>query len=345
MRSTIPLDQGLFLAETGSLGYSRRNFDTPQAVQTFTVVQPVSILVMLCLEISIDRKFLPTLSNRQPMYEDNLQRTHALVEELRADVDFEIDDVISNIVRNLPEEYFKILSREEQITHLRALLAICICNLKKELTLRSEDGRHIAVVARQNYSGLLAKIIAGLPDELPLIGAKIFTSRTHDFIIDLFEFKPADGDQSGGGPSALNFEDLIASVASQTGRSLASVAEFVASYPLNSRVLESADEVREHFLAFLEARNTGSITVRWYHQSDRQATKLTVSARSIRARDLLLATAQFLSLRAADIEQAFLDDFPHHEFNHIAVCSFVVAGDLRLDSADDVSRQIEGFLQ
>ena len=65
-----------------------------------------------------------------------------------------------------------------------------VCNLDEEIMLRSDDGRQIAVVARKNYPGLLANILKRIPAESELIGAKIFTSTDHDFIIDLFEFKP-----------------------------------------------------------------------------------------------------------------------------------------------------------
>ena len=176
------------------------------------------------------------------MSEDTIQRAHDLVEDLRAEVDFEIDDVIANIIRNLPEEYFRSLALDDQLTHLKALLAISICNLKTELTLRSEDGRHIAVVARQNYPGLLAKIISHLPTDQMLIGAKIFTSKTHDFIIDLFEFKSSVANDSIRPVTQLELEDLVESVSKFTGKPREQVAQFVSFYRPASRVLKSADD-------------------------------------------------------------------------------------------------------
>lgn len=276
------------------------------------------------------------------MQPDSSQRAHRLVEELRAEVDFEIDDVISTIVRNLPEEYFRSLGHDDQLTHLKALLAISICNLKRELTLRSDDDRHIAVVARQNYPGLLAKIISGLPDEQPLIGAKIFTSKTHDFIIDLFEFKTNSSQRNNGGPSKLEISDVIAEVAKQTNSPLNAVTEFVASYPPGSRVLESAAEVSEHWLAFCQCRQSGATAVRWVEQppvmdeaegTELPVAKITVSASSMRARDLFLATAKFLADHAADIDQAFLDDFSLSDQNgHISVASFLVIGQMSVSA-------------
>ena len=67
------------------------------------------------------------------------QRAYEIVEELRADIDFELDDVIAGIVRGLPEDYFTSLSRQDQLTQLKALLAMGICNLKEEVMLRYDN--------------------------------------------------------------------------------------------------------------------------------------------------------------------------------------------------------------
>jgi len=64
-------------------------------------------------------------------------RTHDLVEELRADIDFELEDVITEIVRELPEDYFQRVRRKDQLIHLKALLALSFCKLQEELMFRS----------------------------------------------------------------------------------------------------------------------------------------------------------------------------------------------------------------
>ena len=84
--------------------------------------------------------------------------------------------------------------------------------------LRYDNGRHIAVVSRQNYPGLLANILQRLPGDSKLVGAKIFTSIESDFIIDLFEFKSSDEDLSETSISPAEVEQTIEEVAQGTGR-------------------------------------------------------------------------------------------------------------------------------
>jgi hypothetical protein len=278
------------------------------------------------------------------MPEDSMQRAHELVEELRAEVDFEIDDVIATIIRNLPEEYFQNLAHEDQITHLKALLAISICSLDQELDLRSEDGRFIAVIGRVNYRGLLAKIIARLPDDQMLIGAKIFTSKTHDFIIDLFEFKSSDSHDSIPHVTERQLEELVTSVSIQTGKPAAAVREFVSLYRPSSRVLQSLDSVREHFLAYEQARISDDIAVRWSDGPSEGLTKLTVSDGNLKPRVLFWKIAEFLGTLDVDVEQAYLDDFRRGLRNYFAISSFLVSGKLP-DSRDHIAQKLANYLR
>ena len=277
------------------------------------------------------------------MTEETIQRAYGLVEELRAEVDFEIDDVISNIIRNLPEEYFESLSNEDQITHLKALLAISICNLKTELTLRSEDGRHIAVVARKDYPGLLAKIISRLPENQMLVGAKIFTSKTHDFIIDLFEFKTSSPIDSIVKATELEIRELVETVSRDTARPLEQVSQFVSFYHPSSHVLKSSHQVREHFLAFEEACTANKIAVRWSEEIGGGLRKLTVATGRLKPRTLFLKIAEFLGTQNIGVEQAYLDDFNRDVREHIAISSFVIGGDLE-QSEESIAERLAEFL-
>jgi hypothetical protein len=253
------------------------------------------------------------------------QRAYQLVEELRAEVDFEIDDVIAGIVRNLPEEYFLTLTPADQIKHLKALLAISICQLNDWLTLKSDNGRQIAVLARQNFPGLLARIISSLPCDRVLVGAKIFTSTAHDFIIDLFEFA-AEGEGSRENPAnRLDLEDLIGDVVARTGASTEEVSWFLQHYPQQAEWVRTAGEIQEHFRAYREVVQHDADGVYW-RQLDSQA-RFVIASPRLTARDLFQFAALVLSGMPADVERAFLCDFPQPDRpGHVAVASFLVAG-------------------
>jgi len=253
------------------------------------------------------------------------QRAHEIVEDLRADIDFELDDVISRIVRGLPEDYFKMLSRDDQLRQLKALLAMGVCNLSEEIMLRSDDGQQIAVVARKNYPGLLANLLKRIPADLELIGAKIFTSTDHDFIIDLFEFKPTEESEPVAPVEWFDLESTIEAVANKVELPIDQVRDFVSQYHPENRILSSPSDVADQFLVCLDAQRTKETAVRWISIGNGKSSRITVAS-SRSARDVFRKTAEFLAMRDWDIDQAYLHDLPREKKTHMAVASFLVTG-------------------
>lgn len=272
------------------------------------------------------------------MSEHTTNRAHDLVEDLRADVDFELDDVIANIVRDLPEEYFQRLKRKDQLTHLKALLAINVCQLEHEIIMRSSDGRHVAVVAKQNYPGLLANILKRLPDDQPLIGAKIFTSKTHEFIIDLFEFGLAQTDDDSDLVEPFEVENTVNEVARGTGASIDTISKFVSAYPMESQVLRSPDDIYEHFLAFQDINADTPFSVR-LAKSNPESPRITIAASTLTAREVFQQSAEYFGKQSLDIEQAFLNDLDDGQ-QKIAISSFVLSGSFSDSQVDAISKQL-----
>ena len=191
------------------------------------------------------------------------QRTYDIVEELRADIDFELDDVIAKIVGGLPEDYFKSLSRNDQLMQLKALLAMGVCNLDQEIMVRSETGRHIGVVSRQNYPGLLANILKRLPAEQPLVGAKVFTSKDHDFIIDLFEFETENECAGNDSIHPYEVEETVERLNVVTRKPFEELHDFIGHYRANSSILRSPDTIADHLSAFDKMTDPEDAVVHW----------------------------------------------------------------------------------
>ena len=252
------------------------------------------------------------------------QRTRALLAELRSEIDSAVDDEISAIIRNMPEEYFLSLSHRDQMTHLKALLAMTVCSLQEEIMLRSEDGSQIAVIAKQSYPGLLANILKRLPNDLPLIGAVAFTSKQHDFIIDLFQFKSPETDETNGSWKQT-IDATTQQVTRSTGASANEVAEFIRSYHRENHILALPDEVAEQFQTFQALEHPNDIAVRWLAEPEDNLAKIVVAVGSVGARDVFERAAEFLAQNSVDIEQAFFDDLQIRPDWHTAILTFNVS--------------------
>ena len=262
------------------------------------------------------------------MIEDTTRRALDLVEELRAEIDFEIDDVIANIIRDLPDQYFRRLRRSDQLKHLKTLLAISICQLDNQISLRSKDDRHVAVIGRQDYPGLLAKIVKRLPTGQPLIAAQIFTSKTHNFIIDLFEFEVPNPD--GVNDKAMvdqhEIETAVDTVSDELGVARDQIAQFVASYPRTSQVLNYPEILKGHFQAYSQLQERNKPYISWEVGDD--VSRLTVATNKMRAREVFRRSAEFLAEKSLDINAAFLNDLAANESGgqgRASIASFAVS--------------------
>ena len=271
-------------------------------------------------------------------------RTYDLVEELRADIDFELEDVITEIVRELPEDYFQRVRRKDQLIHLKALLALSFCKLQEELMFRSSDGVHTAVIARQNYSGQLASILKRMPTDRTLTGAKIFTSRNHDFIIDLFEFELDDQQASGDLPvEEISPEAAIKKVAAATEEPPEVIREFVSHYSPTSQILDYPDDIAEHFYAAGEVQKNDRPSIRVLDKNGSPSIKLTVASRKIKTRQLVQLLAEYLGEHQFDIEKAYLNDLKFEQSSRIAIASFEMTS--QAEGSFDVHQQaIEDLL-
>ena len=276
---------------------------------------------------------------------DNFERTQAIIEELRADIDFELDDVLVKIVHGLPEGYFRSFSNHDLLKPLKALLALGICNLDDEITLSSDDKRHLTVVANRNYPGQLSAILRRLPNDRPLMGARVFTSKAHDFIIDLFEFKQKPNqNQPAAKPVAI--AQLIEDVASITKHSVESITKFVSHYDRHNRILKYPNQVAEQFLAFNEIEHSLDVVVRCKPHTKTKQTQITVSLGSATGKEVFQRSAEFLGQQKLDIERAWLHDlFPLDDTSHVAIASFLVDTSARPDlNLESLTKELEQFI-
>ena len=242
---------------------------------------------------------LPTESTGN---DDSNRRISDLIEEIRADIDFELDDAVTDIVRDLPEEYFQRTKRADQVVHLKGLIASRICQLKSELFLPSHDGSSIAVLGRSNYRGQLANILSELPGKKTrLVGANIYTSKSHDFILDVFEF-----DQSDSAPSSSAFgADIVFKLGQLAGEPEPIVLDFLSRV----RTTEFESPNVEKLAKFLTASQklNESAGIAWtYESTSSDQSNIVVAVRATDERLAFQRVSETLARQSLDIEQAAL---------------------------------------
>jgi len=271
-------------------------------------------------------------------------RNYELIEELRADVDFELEDVITEIVRELPEDYFQRIKRADQLVHLKALLALSFCKLQEELMFRSSDGVHIAVIARENYSGQLANIFSRLPRDQNLIGAQIFTSQSHNFIIDLFEFEASTESKEQQPHLAQAVKAAAEALVSRVDSDVETITEFLSHYSPGNQILNQTSSLTEHFLAYQQLCADKKSAVRVNGTSTNNLIRLTIASQRIDARSLVHQVAEYLGEQSLNIERAYLNDLLFKDEANIAISSFILESE-SVDSFEPHTDAISKLLE
>ena len=198
------------------------------------------------------------LPNENKGSDDSARRVSDLIEEIRADIDFELDDAVTDIVRDLPDEYFQRMNHENQVTHLKGLIASRICQLNGELFLPASDGSQVAVIGRNNHRGQLANILSELPGKKTrLVGANIYTARSHGFILDVFEFET---DQQPAVDASFSAE-VIEKLCHKTGSDNNTVSEFLSRIRTTSAKSPDLEKLSRFFLVYQQVNPENPVVV------------------------------------------------------------------------------------
>ena len=262
----------------------------------------------------------------------------AWMDKFRHEIVDTIDQQMFDTFDLLPDAYFESVTDADQLSQLKALMAIRICDIKQEIMLRSPDGRKITTIAQENYAGFLAQLIRRLPDDGDLIGAKIFSSRDRKFVIDIFEFG-TETDESDS--RSLNESEvaLAESIVSRTTASPDRARRFVASYRPDHEILQSPDDLVQQFLALEETKDANDLTVVWEAigpdlgasatdsnppkpARQKRYAKVIVSSGGTTTRAIFTRAADFFAQYQIDIERAFCENVRTESGDKVALLTF-----------------------
>jgi glutamate dehydrogenase len=232
------------------------------------------------------------------------------VQQLRQEIIDEMDGRISEAFRKLPAEYFREIPAEEYGQHFKALVAIEACDIRQEVMIRQREGKRITIISRENHPGLLARLIRNLPDDRPLVGAKIFSSTDRDFIVDVFDFQDTTASEESPSPAAdvesVRLEAVLQQVVQLTGANETEVRPFIERYNQNHLILDSPEDLAHQYVALKETAHINDIRV--LCEPDAGSWKITVSAASATTRTVLGRIANYFGLRGINIEKAVLEN-------------------------------------
>jgi glutamate dehydrogenase len=264
------------------------------------------------------------------------------IQSLRSEIINQMDDRIAEALQRLPPEYFLQIPKEDHLQHFKALVAVKVCDIQQEIMIRHRDGQRVTIVSHQNYPGLLARLLKILPDDKPLVGAKIFTSTDQDFIVDVFDFQQPATDQHEREATQEN-EELVAEIVARTNAEPEAVKTFLNRYHHEHEILKSPDELAHQFDALRETAHMNDIRVLCKDEPD-SLCKITVSAASATTREMFVRAAEFFGLQGIDIRRAIFENVIVKDSIEVALLTFKVEVPAEYDSST-LAMRMEHYLR
>lgn len=269
-----------------------------------------------------------------PMNHQHTMQAHSSVENIQSLKDEIIDQVetrIADTLDSLPVEYFEQLQESERLEHLKAIVALKVCNINQEIVLKEKSGSRVSVISCENYPGQLARLLKDLPNDYPLVSAKIFTSVEEDFIVDVFEFQtnPFDHKTDSTQPSERRSE-VVDEAANLAGADQNLIETFMNQFHPNSEILDSAEEIADHWLSLQMLDHANDIKVQYKPErlapkENKSYAKISISASSSTTREVMERAAMFFGQCKFDIRRAFCENIVDDKMNNVALLTFHVA--------------------
>ena len=271
--------------------------------------------------------------------EDATQVIDLVTNSLRATA----EEVVPWFLDQMPLMYFQDTSEEDQLAHLRAMIAAKASGRPIELTLRSEDASQWTMMRPRDYPGVLAEIMEELPWDQTLRTAKIHTATDGELVLDTFEF----GEPT---PFTINDTDHI----DRLNEMIAYAEQHMSDI--------TAEQVREYFARSSEEyimtvtplrmvkhwelvdrlSGTDGTTVELERETDPTLSRIVLAVSNSTRRSMLQRIATRLSKSRVNIHRAYLDSIDDGKNGWITLVGCVVQGPEGgpIDESSDLWKEI-----
>ena len=250
---------------------------------------------------------------------------HQLIDQVTENSGFS-EEVVPWFIEQMPLMYFQDTSPEDQLVHLRAIIAARASGRPIELTLRSEDGSECTSMRPLDYPGVLAELVSELPEDQPLRTAKIHTASDGSLVIDTFEFGETPRFDADDPAQREKLESTLQYAAEHLPEwDPEEVRDYF--HRCNGDYVLTLTPLRmcSHWRLFQEVTGTdGTAVALEKEKADVNLSRIVVAASNASRRSMLERVAQLLSCSSINIHRAYLDTVDDGENGSTSILGFVV---------------------
>jgi glutamate dehydrogenase len=250
-----------------------------------------------------------------------------LIDEVSAGLRETARQVVPWFVQQMPLMYFQDTDRATQVAHLRAIIAARASGRPIEFTLRSADGSQWTLMRPMDYPGVLAELVAELPQDRQLRAAKIHTARDGNLVLDTFEFGQAPPFSSADPDQVAKLQATIVYARSHaTHITPDQITDFFGRLSADHVTTITPLRLCRHFELYSRVTGTDGTAVELEPESDPTQCRITVAYGNATTQVMLARIATRLARSMINIHRAYLDNIDDGENGTISLLGFVVTG-------------------
>jgi glutamate dehydrogenase len=220
------------------------------------------------------------------------------------------EEVVPWFLAQMPDSYFEDIDPASRLEHMAAICALRAAGQEPRLRMKSGDGRRITFVS-PDAPGTLTALLRDFR-EGPLRGAKLYSSRDRQLIVDTFDVgsSPLCDLQAPAVQQKFQATAELAEVASASGRVASwSEAELKLHFAgLTEEYVRACTPFRIHHHATLcrQVRQSGASAV-VLENGDPERSRIVVACADGSSSNILVRVANRLSTLGIDITRAYVD--------------------------------------
>ncbi|MBC24074.1 MAG: hypothetical protein CMJ32_09200 [Phycisphaerae bacterium] len=268
-----------------------------------------------------------------------LPQGDSLIGELAQSFRDKAESVVPWFLSQMPKMYFQDTDHETQLSHLRAIIAAQASGQPLEMTLRSEDGDQWTCIRPTNYPGVLAEMVASLPEDRPLRAAKIHTTADKQLILDTFRFGYHEPFDPNDPEQAAKLEQTIQYAATERPHwSEQEIRNFFACCTADYVQTLTPLRICRHHDDFMAISRTDGARVCIEPEENPNQSRITITVGNASTRSMLERAAILLSRYKINIDRAYLDMIEDPGYGSITIVGFVAQapGGVAIDSTGEL---------
>ncbi|MFK8067762.1 MAG: NAD-glutamate dehydrogenase domain-containing protein [Gammaproteobacteria bacterium] len=245
---------------------------------------------------------------------------------LMANLESAVNRVLPDFQKEMPEDYFHAVDEADQIAHMSTLATSGLAGIDHNLMLTSNFGQCYTFINHKDYSGLLSELIAQLPKDKSLQSAKIFTSKTGQVVIDIFDFSPQPLFETNNPDNHQRLDQLIDSITEyEPDLAMEDLIKLLHTCSEDYVMTTSDRRLCQHFRMIETLWGTDDVKLETLTHSRNKLTDITIGFGNGDTREVFERFCAYLGRHNINIHRAHSETFLNDQNERVSMIGFLVS--------------------